>query len=149
MRGGLDSKENVFAAANVNDFGIEGERVLLAVVAFVVAVAVEFFDVEILRVAVERGESPGDVIIVAGDDEREAGKCDACGVEAGRVQVSHVPGVGLAEGEMHIVCEEWLAGSGVRAGDDPVVGAGGAACAGGLAEEREERVGVEGFWIRG
>ena len=92
MHGGLDSEENVFAAANVNDFGIEDERMpysaLFPSIIFVVAFAIEFFDVEILRVAVERGESPCDVIIVAGDDERNAGERDAGGVEAGRAHIT-------------------------------------------------------------
>jgi hypothetical protein len=119
--GGLDVEDDILAAAHVDDFAIDDERMPCFVGAFVVALAVEFFNVQILRVAVERGKSPSHVLIVAGDDEREAGERDACGVEAGRVEVCHVPGVGLAEGEVHIVREERLSAGSVRAGDDPVV----------------------------
>ncbi len=86
VRGGLDVEDDIFAAANVNDFVIDGERLPCASMPFVVALAVELFDVEVLHVAVERGESPGHVLVVAGDDERKAGQRDSGGVEAGRAQ---------------------------------------------------------------
>ena len=75
-------RTNIFAAANVNDLAIDSERMPQAVETLIVALAVEFFDVEILHIAVERGESPGHVLVVAGDDERHAGQRDAGGVEA-------------------------------------------------------------------
>jgi len=45
-----------------------------------------------------------------------------------------IPDIGDAVGEVHVVGEEWLARGGVGSGDDPVVGAGEAAFADGVAE---------------
>src|ERR1700729_4060813 len=100
---------------------MEDERVPCGVVSLVIPFAVEFFDIQILHVAVERSESPCDVLIVAGGDEGHSGKRDACRVKAGRMEIRHVPGVWLAEREMHIVREERLAAGGVSASDDPVI----------------------------
>jgi hypothetical protein len=86
VRRGLNVEDDILAAADVNHFVIDCERMPLRVVALVVALAVELFDVEILHVAVERGKSPGHVLVVAGDDERQAGERDAGGVKAGRRQ---------------------------------------------------------------
>ena len=42
---------------------------------------VDLLDVDVLGVAVERGESPGDVVVVAGGDEGRAGVGDSGDVE--------------------------------------------------------------------
>ena len=73
MRGGLNVEDNILAAAHVDHFAIDGERMPLRVDALVVAFAVELFVVEILHVGLERGESPGHVLVVAGNDERQPG----------------------------------------------------------------------------
>jgi hypothetical protein len=52
----------------------------------------------------------------------------------GGLEVGLVPNAGNAVGEMHVIGEERLAGGGVGAGDDPVVGASEAAFADGVAE---------------
>ena len=84
MVGGLHVEGDVFAAAHVDDFVVDGERLPVAVGGLVIALAVELLDVEVLHVGVERGESPGHVLVVAGDDEGHAGERDPGGVEAGR-----------------------------------------------------------------
>ena len=48
----------------------------------------------------------------------------------GRLEISLVPDAGNAVGQVHVIGEERLARGGVRAGDNPVVGAGGAFVAG-------------------
>jgi hypothetical protein len=87
------------------------------------------FDVDVLDVGAEVGEAPGDVVVVADDDEGKAGDGDAGGVESpggeGGLEIGLVPDAGEGEGEMHVVGEQGLAGGGVGAGDDEVVGAGG------------------------
>ncbi len=96
------------------------------------------FDVDVLDVGAEVGEAPGDVVVVADDDEGNAGKGDAGDVEiaggSGGFEVGLVPDAGDAVGEVHVVREERLAGGGVGSGDDPVVGAGETAFADGVAE---------------
>ena len=74
VRGGFDIDDDIAAAAYVDGFAIDGERMPCGVEALVVALAVELLGVEILHVGVERGESPGDVLVVAGDDEGQAGE---------------------------------------------------------------------------
>ncbi len=96
------------------------------------------FDVDVLDGGAEVGEAPGDVVVVADDDEGNAGEGDAGDVKVagggGGLEVGLIPDAGDAVGEVHVVREEWLAGGGVGAGDDPVVGAGEAAFADGVAE---------------
>ena len=92
------------------------------------------FDVDVLDFGAEVGEAPGDVVVVADDDEGCAGERDAGDVEAGGFEVGLVPDAGDVVGEVHVVREEGLAGGGVGAGDDPVVGAGEAVIADGVAE---------------
>src|SRR4029077_19474921 len=63
------------------------------------------------------------------------------------LEVGLVPDAGDGVGEVHVVGEEGLAGGGAGAGDDPVVGAGEAVFADGVAEgllEGEEVVGGGG-----
>ena len=145
----MNGEDHILAAADVNDFAIDGKRMPLGVVAFVVALAVEFFDVEILHIDVECRESPRDMIVVAGNDKRETGKRDTRRVKTGGTKICHVPRVRLAEGEVHIVREERLARCGVRAGDDPVVRARSAAVAIRQAEKCEEGVSVVWNRLRG
>jgi hypothetical protein len=92
-------------------------------------------DVDVLNVGAEVGKAPGDVVVVAYDDEGNSGKGDACDVEVctagcGRLEIGLVPNAGDAVGEVHVVREEWLARGGVGTRDGPVIGAGSAAVAG-------------------
>ena len=73
-----------------------------------VAVEAGAFDVEVLDVGAEVGEAPGDVVVVADDDEGRAGKGDSGYVEGraggGRgFEVGLVPDAGDAVGEVHVV----------------------------------------------
>ena len=111
-------------------------------------------DVDVLDVGAEVGEAPGDVVVVADDDEGSAGEGDSGDVEGSGgswgFEVGLVPDAGDAVGEVHVVGEERLAGGGVGAGDDPVVGAGDAAVAGGVRRvccEGEESLEVAGGWL--
>src|SRR3569833_4242837 len=101
-------------------------------VAALILVALNVLDIEILHVAVERGKSPGDMFAVPGDDERHSWKRDAGCMKSRRAKVCHVPDVWLVEAEVHVVGEERLSARRVRAGDYPVVGAGGAVAAGAI-----------------
>jgi len=67
--GGLHIEFDILAAADVDDFVVDGERLPGAVGRFVVALAVEGFVVEVLYVGVESGKAPGDVLVVSGNDE--------------------------------------------------------------------------------
>ena len=104
----------------------------------VVAFAVESLDVEVLHVGVEGGKSPGDVLVVSGDDKGHTGERDPGGVKPWCAQIGHVPDVGLGEGQVHVVGEQGLAAGSVAPGDDPVVGAGGATGARERAEQGAE-----------
>ena len=118
-----------------------------------VAGAAGVLDVDVLHVGAEVGEAPGDVVVVADDDEGDAGKGDAGDVEVpvgGGFEVGLVPDAGDAVGEVHVVREERLAGGGVGAGDDPVVGAGDAVFAEGSFRDcsRARRSwGSGGWWL--
>ncbi len=138
MRGGLYIDHDIFASAHVNDFVVDGKRMPLHVGTLVVALAVELFVVEILHVAQKRGESPGHVLVMAGDDKRQARNRDSGGMKARRAQVGHVPDVRHRELEVHIVREQRLATRSVAACNDPVVRAGHAAIARGLAEKSHQ-----------
>ena len=111
--------------------------------------AAEGFEIEVLDVGAEVGEAPGYVLVVADDDEGEAGDGDAGDVESWlsvvwRSTSYQMPGRVWAE--VHVVGQHGFAGGGVRAGDDPVVGAGGAVGAGlgvGVGSERPDESGEE------
>lgn len=89
--------------------------------------AAEVLDVEVLDVGAEVGEPPGDVGVVADDDEGGAGKGDAgdmeggCGRGCGSFEAGLVPDAGHGVAEVHVVGEQRLARGSVRAGDDPLV----------------------------
>ena len=92
----------------------------------------EVLDEDVLDVGAGVGEAPGDVGVAADDDEGDAGEGEAFDVQrsgAVGVEGGFVPDVGGGEAEVHVVGEEWGAGGGVGAGDDPVVGAVAAAVA--------------------
>ena len=113
--------------------------------------AAEVFDVDVLDVAPRLVKPQATWSLWPSDDEGNAGEGDAGDVEVagggwGGIEVGLVPDAGDAVGEVHIVGEERLAGGGVGAGDDPVVGAGEAAVADGVAEgllEGEEVLGMQ------
>ena len=105
MFGGLNVNDNVAASAHVNHLVIDGERMPRGVKPFVVAFAVELLRVEILHIGVKRGEAPGNVLVVPGDNQRQARQRDAGGVKPGSAQIGNVPGVGLAQRQVHIVRE--------------------------------------------
>ncbi len=128
----------VLAAAHVDYLAIDGEGFPASICNLEVAFSVERFDVEVLYVGVEGGESPGNMIVVSGDHERHSRQCDAGSVKAGRTQVRHVPDIRHSQAEVHVVGEQGFSTGGVRARDHPVVGAGGAIRAG-------EAVGIRGI----
>ena len=126
-----DVEDDVLRAADVDDLFLMEDGVPGAVgglVFGVVAGAAGVFDEDVLHVGAEVGEAPGDVVVVADDDEGDSGKGDSGDVEVaggGRgFEVGLVPDAGDAVAEVHVVREERLAGGGVGSGDDPVVGAG-------------------------
>ena len=131
------SSFDIFAAANVDDLLLVEDGLPDAVGGFVLGVraaAAGVLDVEVLHVGAEIGKAPGEVGVVADDDEGDAGQGDSRDVElAGRrggLEVGFVPDAGHAVREVHVIGEERLAGCGVDAGDGPVVRACFAAVAG-------------------
>ena len=138
MLGGEDVEDDVFAAADVDGLGVVDDGCHAPSGDWNSRVGggdAGALDVDVLDVGAEVGEAPGDVVVVADDDEGSAGESDAGDVEGGAgggggFEVGLVPDAGDAVGEVHVVREERLAGGGVGAGDDPVVGAGDAGFAG-------------------
>ncbi len=136
--GGEDVEGDVAASGYADVLGVVSDGSPGAVGLLVLgggAGAAEVFDAEILDVGTEVGESPGDVLIAADDDEGDAGEGEAGDVELGAgggcggVEAGFVPGVWNAEGEVRVVGEESAAGCGAGGGYGPVVGAGAAAFA--------------------
>ncbi len=77
MFGGGDVEDDVFAAFDVDGLLKAEDWVPGAVVGFefgVGAGAAEVFDVDVLDFGAEVGEAPGDVVVVAGDDEGTPGR---------------------------------------------------------------------------
>ena len=140
LRGG-GVNHYIFAAFDVDGLLLVEDRVPGAVGRFVLgggAGAAGVLNVEGLDFGAEVGKAPGDVGVVADDDEGDAGERDSGDMKiAGRgggLEVGLVPDAGNAVGEMHVIGEERLAGGGVGTGDDPIVGAREAAFADGVAE---------------
>ena len=69
------------------------------------------------------GESPGDVLVVSGDDQGRGREGDAADVDAGRRELDLVPDRRERELEVHVVAEDGEAARGEPAGDGPVVAA--------------------------
>ena len=67
MRGRLHIDHDIFAAAHLDRLVIHGERLPGAVAGLVVAFAVELLEVEILRVGIERRDSPSHMLVVPGN----------------------------------------------------------------------------------
>ena len=90
----------------------------------VFALVVELLDVNVFDVRAEIGKSPRDVAIVSHDDERHARQRDAGDIEVSGREMGLIPDVGDAQVKVHVVRQQRLARRRVRAGDNPVVGAG-------------------------
>ncbi len=141
--GGGDVEDDVFVAADVDDFALMEERVPVAVGGLELGAGggdADALDEEVLDVSAEVGEAPGDVVVVTYDDEGCAGQGDSGDVKGsagggGGLEVGLVPDAGDAVGEVHVVGEERLSGGGVGSGDGPVVRAGEAAFTGGSEVE--------------
>ncbi len=87
MPGGGDVEDLVRAAADVDDLlpvedGVPGAVGGRRTLGF--AGAAEVLDVEVLDIGAEVGEAPGDMVVVADDDEGGAGEGDAGDVEGFR-----------------------------------------------------------------
>ena len=116
-------------------------------------------DVDVLNVGTEVGEAPGDVVVVADDDEGRTGERYSGDVKRGTggrggLEIGLVPDARDAEAEVHVIGEQGLAGGSVIAGYDPVIGARDAAVAGGwradlLHGSVEGEEGVCGGWLVG
>src|SRR6266481_6676296 len=84
---------------------------------------VEGLDVEILNIGLIIGEAPSNAFVVADDNKRSAGQSEALDVPTRRGEMDLVPDGRNGQLEMRIVGEQWLAGCGVGAADDPIVAA--------------------------
>jgi hypothetical protein len=70
--------------------------------------AAKLLDIDVLNVGAEIGESPGDVVVVSHDDEREAREGDSSDVElagGGGLEVGLIPDSRNVVREMHVVRE--------------------------------------------
>ena len=128
MLSSRDVESYILVIFDVDDLVIVEKGMPGAVLRFVLgcgAGAAGVFDVDVLNSGSKVGESPGDVIVVANDDEGHAGERDSGDVEwasGGRgFEVGFVPDAGDVMGKMHIVCEERFSSGGAGSGDDPVV----------------------------
>jgi hypothetical protein len=101
----------------------------------VFAVVVHLFDVEVLRVAVERGESPGDVVVVAEVTKGAPGLETPATWKSPALRSTSYQTLGMVVGDVHVVGHEGFSGGGVGSGDGPFVGADGAVVAGIVAEQ--------------
>src|SRR5256885_10728567 len=79
--------------------------------------------IKVLDVGAVVGETPGDAVIVADDDEGTAGQSKSFDIPAGRCEMRLVPDRRNREFEMRVVGEKRFARGGVRAAYDPVVAA--------------------------
>ena len=86
-----------------------------------VAARLEALDEEILRVEKRRRRTPGDVLVAAEDDERDARDGEAGDGMSIPAQVLDVPEHRHGEMEVRVVREQRLPALRARAGDDPVV----------------------------
>ncbi len=82
---------------------------------------IRLLDIEILDVAAGGGEAPGDVIVMAENEERRARRGDAGEFLARRLDAREIPHPRRGEIEMRVVGEQRLAGLRVRAAEHPVV----------------------------
>ena len=122
-------EDDVFAAADVDGVGVVDDGAPRAVGGLELGLTVVnagALDVDVLDVGSQVGEAPGDVIVVADDDEGDARQSDSGYVEGsagggGGFEDCLVPDAGHAVREVHVVREERLAGGGVVAGDCPVI----------------------------
>ena len=109
--GGGDVEDDVLASANVDGLllmedGVPGVVGGLVLGGFAGASGV--LDVDVLDLGSEVGEAPGDVGVVADDDEGNSGERDSGYVEVGsvggwRLEVGFVPDAGDSVGEVHVV----------------------------------------------
>src|SRR5918996_4827505 len=85
---------------------------------------IELLDVEVLHVRPHVREAPSDPIVVANYHAWDSRRGDARNAHTGRAQVDHVPDRRRTGTQMRIVCEQWFAGYGSIATDDPVIAGG-------------------------
>ncbi len=98
MGGRLHAQQQILAAAHFDDFMVHHQRLPDRVIILIIPLSVELLDIQILHVGVERGETPGHVLVVAGDDVRHSRRGDSGGVVARSAQIRHVPDRGRGEG---------------------------------------------------
>ena len=145
MRGGLHIDNDLAAAAHIDGFAIDGQRMPASVGGQIVALAVELFRVQVLHVGIERGKSPGHVLVVPGHDKGQPRHGYAGGVVARRAQVGHIPDVRRGNLQVHVVSQKRPAAGRVAAGHHPVVRAVGAIRADGPAHQIFQRARFGGF----
>src|SRR5258708_32245635 len=84
---------------------------------------VEGLDVQILNIGLIVGEAPGNAVVVADADKRSGRQSEALDVPTRRGEMDLVPDGRNGQLEMRMVGEQWLAGCGGGAADDPIVAA--------------------------
>src|SRR5271154_2433901 len=98
-------------------------RLMPSVARPILTLAIGFFHVHVLNIAVEGGEAPRNVFVVPLNDEGNSGGSYPCHVEAPGLQVFFVPDVGDGVFQMHVVGEHGLSAGGPGAAHGPFVGA--------------------------
>ena len=82
---------------------------------------IDLLDEEILDIGGRRREAPGDPLVVADHDQRDARRGAAGDLVLRRLQPREIPEARRGKAEMRVVGEQRLAAGAVRAVDDPVV----------------------------
>src|SRR5579872_15885 len=98
-------------------------RLLPSVWREVVAVTIESFIVSIFYRRPNIGKTPGDTLVVAHHNIRHPRQGHSSNIKVSRVQMRFIPEVGHLMAQMHVVRQQWFAGCGMSAGDNPVIGA--------------------------
>ncbi len=84
---------------------------------------IELFQEKVLNIGSRVGHSPGHRLVMAEDDEGNAGDGDADGIETGTAEMHLVPGGRQIDLQVGIIGQKRLAGDGALARDGPVVAA--------------------------
>jgi hypothetical protein len=120
--GGLHVEQHILAEAHVDMFPVM-LRLAPALACPILALGIRLFYVHVLHVPVERGVTPGNVFVVALDDEGYARRRYPRHMETACLQVFLVPDVGNGVLQMHVIGKHCFSADRMGAADGPFVGA--------------------------
>ena len=114
------------ASAHMDGLLLVLHRMPCAVGSLILVLPVGVLHVDILGIAVERGKSPGDVLVVPCDDQGQPGHGDARHVESGGLEIGFVPDIRNLLLQMHVVREHGAPARRSRSGNNPLIRSSGA-----------------------